>query len=195
MDAICLKCLAKEPERRYRSAKDLADDLRNHLNRRPIAARHSTRLERIGRWCRRNMLLATMMASTTILLLVAGSSLFYTWQFVRSQRQLSERIQRELDSASERYNFERQHFVVGTASESEGNPVTQPTFDAAPNGQLVAIGNRQRIEVWDLRTGKRESLTGAGKFLAFANGGRDSVGCGPPRPFDAIQVRRQRGGR
>ena len=54
LDAICRKCLAKQPRRRYASALDLADDLRRCAAGHPIKARAAGNAERLGKWLRRN---------------------------------------------------------------------------------------------------------------------------------------------
>ena len=58
LEVVCLKCLEKEPHRRYLSAAALAEDLGRFRADRPIVARPSTRLELAWRWCRRNQALA-----------------------------------------------------------------------------------------------------------------------------------------
>src|SRR5215471_6576859 len=53
LEIICLKCLEKEPPRRYSSAKSLADELQRWLNHEPIQARAIGRLGRLRKWIRR----------------------------------------------------------------------------------------------------------------------------------------------
>jgi serine/threonine-protein kinase len=74
LQTICLKCLEKDPLRRYATAAALADDLRRFGDGRPIQARPQARSERLWRWVRRNpstaLLLAAVLASVG--LVVAG---------------------------------------------------------------------------------------------------------------------------
>ena len=71
LQAICLKCLEKDPADRYRHAEELADDLRSFLQYKPVAARPVGSLKRLGRWTRRNRLVAGAL-SIAVMALVAG---------------------------------------------------------------------------------------------------------------------------
>jgi WD40 repeat protein/serine/threonine protein kinase len=73
LETICLKCLEKDPARRYASAAGLSGDLQRFQRREPIAARPISRLDRGWRWCRRNPVIAGLLA-TVALLLVSGTT-------------------------------------------------------------------------------------------------------------------------
>jgi serine/threonine protein kinase len=70
LETIVLKATSHDAGQRYQSAAELAEDLRNVLEDRPIRARRASTVERLGRWCRRNKALAAL-AGTSLVLLVS----------------------------------------------------------------------------------------------------------------------------
>jgi WD40 repeat protein/serine/threonine protein kinase/tetratricopeptide (TPR) repeat protein len=80
LETICLKCLQKDPERRYESAAALAEDLRRFRQGEPIQARPVSALELSWRWCRRKPALAGLTASL-IVLFVASFIIVTTFWF------------------------------------------------------------------------------------------------------------------
>ncbi len=82
LETICLKCLEKEPARRYATALGLAEDLERFLRDEPITARPSTVVERSFKWVKRHPAVATLTAA--VCLTFFAGLIGVTWQWRRA---------------------------------------------------------------------------------------------------------------
>jgi eukaryotic-like serine/threonine-protein kinase len=145
LETICLKCLRKEPERRYRTPEELADDLERWLRHEPIQARLVTGVERFHMWARRHPALATVSA-LFIVVLIAGFTAV-TWQWRRAEkaqdREMQERLRAERALA---------HSAVALAEAAlrEGNG---PEVQAA----LATVPMEYRDETWTYLLGESDT--------------------------------------
>jgi WD40 repeat protein len=115
LGVIALKCLRKEPGRRYESAAALADDLERWLNGEPIAARPASSLERSWLWVRRNPVVAGL-AAACLLSLVAGvvvSTMFAFDARREAANALREQQRAQEGEAVARHRLARSHVLSG----------------------------------------------------------------------------------
>ena len=82
LSTICLKCLEKDPKRRYSSALALAEDLERWLKHEPILARHTGIIGRSRKWVRRNPTSA-LLAASLIALAAAAGWIVWKSEFIR----------------------------------------------------------------------------------------------------------------
>jgi eukaryotic-like serine/threonine-protein kinase len=95
LETICLKCLQKEPGKRYATAEALAEDLRRFGAREPIRARPVGRLERVAKWARRRPTAAALLGVSALSLVVlAAGGLFFTSRLAERNRELVEQRDR-----------------------------------------------------------------------------------------------------
>ncbi|MEK7685478.1 MAG: serine/threonine-protein kinase [Verrucomicrobiota bacterium] len=117
LKTICLKCLEKEPARRYETAQELADELGRFLADKPILARPVSRPEKVWRWCRRKPLVASLIAATVVAILLGFAGVLWQWRRANfnARAEASQRQRAEANFQSAREVIDR--MVIRVAEE------------------------------------------------------------------------------
>jgi tetratricopeptide (TPR) repeat protein len=116
LEIICLKCLRKDPRKRYEGAGALADDLACFLVNKPIRARPVGQLERLGRWGRRNPAVAGLLAVVFVLLAGGLTVASRLWWLAEQRRRQAEE---HLHQASEQRDLARSNLRAARAAVDE----------------------------------------------------------------------------
>lgn len=107
LQVICRKCLAKEPARRYASARELAEDLGRFLRGDPILARPLPAAALLARWCRQNPLTAGVSAALVLALAGGVLGVYAQWQRTRhfARAEVSQRQRAEAETLNTRLSL------------------------------------------------------------------------------------------
>ncbi len=112
-ETVSLKCLHKDPQRRYGSARELSDDLQRYRNGEAIRARSAGSIERSWRWCRRNPAVAGLLMAVVLALLLGTmvASLFAvqaTRNAATAQKQTQEKEDQRKEADEQRRRAENE---------------------------------------------------------------------------------------
>ncbi|MCI0680875.1 MAG: serine/threonine-protein kinase [Gemmataceae bacterium] len=95
LETICLKCLEKDPARRYASARELCDDLRRFRRAEPIRARPVGALGRTVRWCRRKPMVAGLLAALALVFVGGLAGIVWQWQEATANAERADQLARQ----------------------------------------------------------------------------------------------------
>ncbi|KAA0252299.1 MAG: serine/threonine protein kinase [Acidobacteria bacterium] len=96
LDTVVLKCLEKEPSRRYDSARALAEDLRRFLDGEPVVARPLSLAGRLARRARRNLPLTAALSALVLVLLVSAALAVRSALTTRARTALAQSLGQEV---------------------------------------------------------------------------------------------------
>jgi WD40 repeat protein/predicted Ser/Thr protein kinase len=84
LETICLKCLEKDPARRYTTAQELADDLRRFLADEPVRARPLSKAGKVRRWCRRRPAMTGLALALGLAVALGTGGVLREWSLARN---------------------------------------------------------------------------------------------------------------
>lgn len=112
LSTICLKCLEKDPERRYGSASELASELRCVLGSLPIRARPPTQWESVIKWYRRNPVVALLILGLWLSLGLGSLVASWQWWIARETATRERAARLEADAIVLRQRIERADYEL-----------------------------------------------------------------------------------
>jgi WD40 repeat protein/serine/threonine protein kinase len=107
LETILMKAIEKDPRRRYASAEDMAEDLRRYLADEPIKARRIGPLERLGRWGRRNPLVAGLSAAVVLITALGFAGVFGQMQVAQANEHKAKEHAAEAEEQKQEANQQR----------------------------------------------------------------------------------------
>ena len=157
LETICLKCLEKDPAKRYPTARALADDLDRFLGGAPIVARPIGRGARLVRWCRRKPMVAALTAALVFAFAGGFAGIFWQWRRAEESAAVAIRnagdLRKERDKAVNEWeraerNLDRARTLVDRLTKLGNELSVQPGLDQTGHALLEeALAYQQEVLV------------------------------------------------
>jgi serine/threonine protein kinase/WD40 repeat protein/Flp pilus assembly protein TadD len=87
LETIILKAIARDPAHRYQTPAEMAEDLKRFVEDRPVRARRASEAEKFWRWCRRNPLVASLLAGIVLVFLAGFTGVSWQWREAAAARE------------------------------------------------------------------------------------------------------------
>jgi len=188
IDTICLRCLEKEPTKRYASAAALAEELARFLAGEPILARPVGRAERAWRWCRRNPVVAGLTAALMLVFLAGFAGVAWKWQAAEREKHIA-RAAEQQEAAQRQIAAEQADLATREADRSRrllyasDMSLAYQAWEAADTGRARDLLEEQRPQpgqkdlrgfewryLWSLsQDGSRQTLRGHTSWFSQVN--------------------------
>ena len=164
LETIVLKAIHKDPKDRYPSADAVAEDLRRFLANEPIRARRVSAAERFGRWCKRNPVVAGLLAAVFVLLAAVAGVASVGYVREAAQRAEADRQRQAADgqriaAVRQRQEADRQRALAEAAeARAKGEAGRARTAEQEMRRQVYAANSNLMQQAWD--TGQVSRLRG-----------------------------------
>ena len=154
LETICLKCLEKDPSRRYGSAEALADELDRWLAGEPIQARPVSTLERAWRRCRRNPLVGALLAAVVLVAAAGLVGVLGQWQVAVANEQ------KAVASAQEAKEKAQEATTQRDEAQRQRDEVRRSTISSLPKSSSFSEPCMRPTSTWHSKPG-RQAASGA----------------------------------
>jgi sugar lactone lactonase YvrE len=119
LETICLKCLQKEPRKRYASAEALADDLHRFSSGQPILARPTAWWERGVKWARREPRVAALVAAISAITLIGLVTTLALWRLADHRAEAEAQQRRKVEQLAESEAEQRRQVELLAKAEAQ----------------------------------------------------------------------------
>jgi WD40 repeat protein len=186
LETICLKCLEKEPRRRYGSAGALADDINRFMSGEPISARPVGVVERGMKWVRRRPVIAALLGLVLVVSAMGSAGVLWQWrQAVLARRNVElerERVAALAELTQRRLNAARMNLIQHHWEEFNGELMRRGLEEQIPPGSTVVDRRGFEWFYWERRLSSGHRIIKASskpvRSVAFSADGRRIAAAG-----------------
>ena len=138
LETICLKCLEKEPERRYATAEALAEDLDRFARGEPVQARAVSPSERLWRWCRRKPALAGSLAALVVVFMAGFAGVLWQWKRAETHAAREADQRGRVQDFATRLTVEKAEWLFGQDRAADALAQLARVLRQSPTNRVVA---------------------------------------------------------